>query len=250
MAKFDQRVEPAAGPAGGRRRRLRRTTDAAGPVPYAAEHRRLQDRFDTRRLADRLNERLANDQIDAQDRAFIESVDTFFIATVDHRGVPTCSHKGGEPGFVRVLGERELCFPLHDGNGMFLTAGNLGERPDVGLLFIDFERGKRLRLHGRAELDESLVELYPGALLAVRVRVLEVFSNCGRYIHRRRLLEPSDSLPARDGTLKLADWKRRAWAVGVLPAGDPANSARHRLRARLIAGGAALLGKRPGRYTR
>lgn len=220
------------------------------PVPYQREHRSLHDRFDTRRLADRVNERLATDEIDDRDRAFIESVDTFFIATVDRRGVPTCSHKAGDRGFVRVLGRHELGFPLYDGNGMFLTAGNLAARPWVGLLFIDFEHGRRLRVHGEAELDDDLVELYPGALLAVRVRVREVFQNCGRYVHRRVLVERSSSVPAPDGTAPPADWKRRAFAVTELPAGDPADSRLHRVRARILTLAARVVGKQPGRYTR
>jgi uncharacterized protein len=220
------------------------------PVPYQSEHRALHDRFDTHRLADRINERLATDQIDARDRAFIESVDMFFIATVDRRGVPTCSHKGGDPGFVRVLSPHELGFPLYDGNGMFLTAGNLAARPSVGLLFIDFEHRRRLRIHGEAELDEGLAQLFPGALLAVRVRVGEVFQNCGRYIHRRLLTERSSSVPAPDGTTPPADWKHNAFAVTELPADDPANSGLYRARARVLTLAGALLGKRPGRYTR
>ena len=220
------------------------------PVPYQSEHRALHDRFDTRRLADRVNERLTNDEIDARDRAFIESVDMFFIATVDRRGVPTCSHKAGDPGFVRVLNPHELGFPLYDGNGMFLTAGNIAAHPSVGLLFIDFERGRRLRIHGEAELDEALAQLFPGALLAVRVRVCEVFQNCGRYIHRRVRTERSGSVPAPDGTTPPADWKRNAFAITVLPAGDPANSRLYRARGRVLTLAAALVGKRPGHYTR
>ena len=220
------------------------------PVTYQSEHRALHDRFDTRRLADRVNERLTNNEIDARDRAFIESVDTFFIATVDRRGVPTCSHKGGDPGFVRVLNPHELGFPLYDGNGMFLTAGNVAAHPPVGLLFIDFEDGRRLRIHGEAEIDEGLAQLFPGALLAVRVCVCEVFQNCGRYIHRRVLIERSNSVPAPDGTTPPADWKRNAFAVTVLPAGDPANSRLYRARARALTLAAALVRKRPGHYTR
>jgi uncharacterized protein len=220
------------------------------PVPYQSEHRSLHDRFDTRRLADRVNERLTTDKIDARDRAFIESVDVLFIATVDRRGVPTCSYKGGDPGFVRVLNPHELGFPLYDGNGMFLTAGNLAANPAVGLLFIDFEHSRRLRIHGEAELDEELIQLFPGALLAVRVRVREVFQNCGRYMNRRVLTERSRSVPAPDGTTPPAEWKRNAFAVTVLPANDPANSRLYRARARVLTLAAAFVGKRPGRYTR
>ncbi len=50
--------------------------------------------------------------------------DMFFIATADAEGRPQCSYKGGDPGFVRVLDERTIAFPVYDGNGMYLTAGN------------------------------------------------------------------------------------------------------------------------------
>ena len=64
----------------------------------------------------------------------------FFLATADAEGRPQCSYKGGDPGFVRVLDEHTLAFPNYDGNGMFLSVGNVLVNPHVGLLFIDFER--------------------------------------------------------------------------------------------------------------
>src|SRR5438128_8126200 len=101
---------------------------------YHEGSRRLQDRFDTRRLADRLVERfLSRPVIDPDDRAFIERMDMFFLATADAEGRPQCSYKGGDPGFVRVIDERTIAFPVYDGNGMFLSAGNLMVNPAVGL---------------------------------------------------------------------------------------------------------------------
>jgi len=137
---------------------------------YHEASRRLQDRFDTRRLADRIEDRIVRDEIDADDRAFIEARDMFFIATTDEEGKPQCSYKGGEPGFVRVLDERTLAFPVYDGNGMYLTAGNLLATKSVGLLFIDFEDRKRLRLNGAASVDDDdpLLPEYPEAQLVVR----------------------------------------------------------------------------------
>ena len=70
---------------------------------YHEGSRELQDRFDTRRLADRIDERTAHDHIRPEDRAFIERMDMFFLATSDLSGQPQCSYKGGDPGFVRVL---------------------------------------------------------------------------------------------------------------------------------------------------
>jgi predicted pyridoxine 5'-phosphate oxidase superfamily flavin-nucleotide-binding protein len=198
--------------------------------PYHAGSRGLQDRFDTRRLADRLDEKfLSRPTIDAEDRAFIERMDMFFLATADGEGRPQSSYKGGEPGFVRVIDERTVVFPNYDGNGMYLSMGNVFENPQVGMLFIDFTatRPSRLRLNGVASIDDSqnLVGTYPGAQFVVRVRATQVFPNCPRYIHRMALVERSQFVPHGDGDTPIPNWKRAAWACDVLPAHDPARRA-------------------------
>ena len=136
---------------------------------YYDGSRRLQDRFDTRRLADRIDEKLvARGTIDDDDRAFIERCDMVFVATAAD-GRPNCSYKGGDPGFVRVLDERTIALPSYDGNGMYLSMGNLLVNPHVGLLFINFEERKRLRLNGVASIseDDPLMADYPEAQFVV-----------------------------------------------------------------------------------
>jgi uncharacterized protein len=196
---------------------------------YNDAGRGFQDRFDTRRLADRIEERLVRDWIDDDDRAFIERQDMFFLATADRDGRPQCSYKGGDAGFVRVLDERTVAFPSYDGNGMYLTLGNLVENPQVGLLFISFteEKPKRLRLNGIASIDENdpLVADWPEAQLVVRVRATEVFPNCPRYIHRLQLVERSRFVPREACETPVPEWKRRDWSRDVLSAGDPARQA-------------------------
>ena len=193
---------------------------------YHDGNRLLQDRFDTRRLADRIDERLVDDIIDANDKVFIESLDMFFLATADEQGHPNCSYKGGEPGFVRVLDEHTVAFPNYDGNGMYLSAGNVLVNPNVGMLFIDFERGRRLRLNGVASIDEhdELMEHYPEAQFVVRVRAREVFPNCPRYIHKYQLVERSRFVPKAGCSTPVPGWKRFEWAQDVLPTNDPARS--------------------------
>jgi len=193
--------------------------------PYNRGSRHLQDRFDTRRLADRLDEKfLANPVIGAEDRAFIERMEMFFLATADAEGRPQCSYKGGDPGFVRVLDERTVAFPNYDGNGMYLSMGNLLENPHVGMLIIDFTsaRPSRLRLCGVASIAESdsLLAAYPEAQFVVRVRATQVFPNCPRYIHRMDLVERSPFVPRADHETPVPDWKQASWAHDVLPARD------------------------------
>ena len=186
--------------------------------------RSLQDRFDTRRIANRIEERLVHDFVSDDDAAFIEAADMFFIATADEEGRPNCSYKGGDPGFVRVVDERTIAFPNYDGNGMYLTMGNLLRNPHVGLLFIDFERGHRMRLNGVASVAEhdALLADYPEAQFIVRVTAREVFPNCPRYIHRYELVQRSKVVPKTDCKTPVPDWKRAEWARDALPEKDPA----------------------------
>ncbi len=192
---------------------------------FDAAHRFWQRKFDSERLADRIEQRLCRDRIDADNKAFIERLDMFFIATVDAAGQPTCSYKGGDPGFVRVLDEKTLIFPNYDGNGMFLSVGNLSSQKKVGLLFIDLETPKRLRIHGlaRVEAAEIAQPQYAEAQFVIAVTVTEVFPNCPRYIHRYQLLERSKFVPCPGGETPIPAWKRMEWASDVLPAHDPAN---------------------------
>jgi hypothetical protein len=191
---------------------------------YHDGNRDLQDRFDTRRIADRIEEVLVSDVISDHDRAFIESRDMFFLATADDAGMPNCSYKGGDPGFVRVVDEHTVAFPNFDGNGMYLSMGNVLVNPSVGLLFIDFERGHRMRLNGIASIDPSdpLMTAYPEAQFIVRVRAREVFPNCPRYIHRYKLVERSRFVPKKGKTTPVPGWKCADWSADALPANDPA----------------------------
>ena len=191
---------------------------------YLESHRSLQDRYDTRRLADKAAEFILHDAINEEERAFIESRDMFFLSTVNDEGWPTCSYKGGKPGFVRVVDEHTIAFPSYNGNGMYLSLGNINGSRKIGMLFIDFENPHRLRLHGQAEVIENdpLLPEYHEAELIVRVRVENLFINCPRYIHRYRKLEESEYVPNPGCETPLPDWKRIPEIEEVLPESDRA----------------------------
>jgi predicted pyridoxine 5'-phosphate oxidase superfamily flavin-nucleotide-binding protein len=186
--------------------------------------RAFQDRFDTRRLADRIDEKLVRDHITDDDRAFITARDMLFLATADADGRPQCSYKGGDPGFVRVLDEHTIAFPSYDGNGMYLSAGNVATNAHVGILFIDFEAQKRLRLNGIVTQleDDPLLADSPGAQFIWRVRATQVFPNCPRYIHQYRLVERSHFAPRAEKPPPVPSWKTREWSRDVLAEDDPA----------------------------
>jgi len=144
-------------------------------IMYHDGNRRLQDQFDSRRISDRLEEKLTRTAFTADDKAFIESAIYFFISTADAEGRP-----------------------VYDGNGMFKSLGNVLVNPNVGLLFIDLhERPRRLRVNGTATLsrEDPLLAETVGAQMIVRVTARAIFPNCPRYIPKMQLAEPSVYLP-------------------------------------------------------
>ncbi len=189
---------------------------------YSDSQRQVQDRFETRKLADRLEAVLIHDHLSAVDAAFIAHQNMFFLATADAYGQPNCSYKGGSRGFVTVVDERTLAFPDFNGNGMHLSVGNINETSKVGLLFVDFERQARMRVLGCARVEENdpLLERYHGAQMIVRVSIESVFTNCPRYVHKMQLLEESTFVPKADVETPSPSWKRLGTVADVLPEED------------------------------
>jgi hypothetical protein len=191
-------------------------------TPYHEGMRTLQEERDTRRIADRLAEVTLRTAFTVEDRNFVERCSMFFVATADADGRPDCSYKGGLPGFVRVIDDRTLCIPDYDGNGMYRTWGNVLVNPSVGLLFLDFNEPKRLRVNGTARINgnDPLRDEFPGAVLMIRVTAERIFPNCPRYIHRMQLVEHSVYAPRAEYTPPVPAWKTFAAFRDALPARD------------------------------
>jgi predicted pyridoxine 5'-phosphate oxidase superfamily flavin-nucleotide-binding protein len=196
---------------------------------YHEGNRELQRRFDTTRVAALLEEHTLHDTITENDKQFMQACDMFFLATSDGEGNLNCSYKGGDPGFVRVIDNHTIAFPNYDGNGMYLSMGNLLKHPNIGILFISFEEQHRMRYNGVASIDEDdpLLAEYPGAQFIVRVRAKRIFPNCPRYIHKYQLVERSKYVPRDACDTPVPDWKMgiAQQAPDILPEGDPARTA-------------------------
>ena len=177
---------------------------------FGDAHRELQDEFETRKLADTIIELDCSPTIEDAHRGFIESRDMFFLASVDANGSPTVSYKGGDVGFLRIVDNKTLMFPSYDGNGMYLSMGNIKASSKVGLLLIDFETPNRMRIQGEAELsrDQELLRSYKEAELIVKVTVDKIFQNCPRYIHRYQRMSQSPYVPREEQNTPMAGWKR------------------------------------------
>jgi len=184
--------------------------------------RQLQDARETRNIADRLAQVTLRTAFTDEDRVFIEGCSMFFVATADSHGQPDCSYKGGMPGFVRVIDDHTLAFPDYDGNGMYRSWGNIQVNPHMGLLFIDFEKQKRIRVNGTGIItqDDPLLATFPGAVFIIRVAADKIFPNCPRYIHKMKLVEHSIYAPRDSHTPPVPAWKTFDAFRDALPARD------------------------------
>ncbi len=193
---------------------------------YHDGNRELQDRFDSRRIADRLEQVTVHQELWDGDVELIERSPMFFLATTDRDGWPDVSYKGGRPGFVRCLDRSTIAFPSYDGNGMFKSLGNVLVDPRVALLFVDFAQPNRLRVQGTATVadEDPLLGTWEGAQLVVRVEVERAFPNCPRYIHRMAIAEVSEYAPAPGHEPPEPEWKRmdvfRDYLPGLHPEGE------------------------------
>jgi len=178
---------------------------------YTESQKKVQATFESRKLAERVEEAVVTDEIVPElHQPFIESRDFFFLSTVNVHGEPTVSHKGGPVGVVTVVDVKNLAFPSYDGNGMFLSMGNISETGKIGMLFIDFETPNRVRVQATATIstDDPLMAKYPGAQLLVRAKVEKVFLNCARLIHKHNRVSPSPYVPDENGSTPFPTWKR------------------------------------------
>lgn len=103
----------------------------------------------------------------------IRAADTFFIGTSHPDGPADASHRGGNPGFVLVDSPRALRWPDYNGNGMFMTLGNIAVNPRVGLLFPNWTTGGLLQICGRALIDWDLASAaaQPGAERVIKLTI-------------------------------------------------------------------------------
>lgn len=178
-------------------------------ITFSDEARDIQARFGCNKLADRMAKTVFRKEFTDKDRTFISNAMFFFLATVDANGQPQCSYKGGGKGFVRVTGVSELVFPFYEGNGMYMTAGNITAMGKVGLLFVDFEGQTRLRVNGVATIDDAhpMNAEVEAAQLVVRLAVSDIHPNCSRNVHKMEMVETSSYTPKSDAeNVVVAPW--------------------------------------------
>ena len=195
-------------------------------IYYGKQQRALQAQFGTTKMADRIEQLASHNVFNDDAKAFIQHSEFFFLSSINEQGQPTVSYKGGDVGFVKILDETTLIFPSYDGNGMFLSMGNIAGNANVGLLFISFQMPHRIRVQGTASIsqDAKLLAHYKEAEFVVTVKLQELWQNCPRYIPKMEKVRDSRYVPRADCETPLAEWKRVDLLQDVLAPADLAKA--------------------------
>ena len=93
---------------------------------YGEQHRALQERFHTSKLADRVEELVVQSEVTGDNKAF------------------------------KVIDPKTVVFPSFDGNGMFLSMGNIADHAQIGM----FAGWKRIDLMQAAWIAGGLPWLF------------------------------------------------------------------------------------------
>jgi predicted pyridoxine 5'-phosphate oxidase superfamily flavin-nucleotide-binding protein len=125
-------------------------------LAFSASVKAAQTRYGAREHGARLEAaEPARDRLNDDLVAFLAGTDSFFIGTASSDGTPHVQHRGGPRGFLKALDRQTLAFADFAGNKQYITVGNLAENDRAMLLVIDYERGRRLKIWGRAKVVDG-----------------------------------------------------------------------------------------------
>ncbi|WP_439897989.1 pyridoxamine 5'-phosphate oxidase family protein [Aquabacterium humicola] len=137
------------------------------------------------------------DHLDPHCRRFIALSPFLVLATSDSEHRLDASPRGGDPGFVKVSGERELLIPDAPGNNRLDSFDNILATGSVGLLFFIPGFDETLRVNGRARLScdpahvAACTSERRAPKLVVQVRVEAAYLHCAKAFMRSKLWDPA-----------------------------------------------------------
>ena len=129
---------------------------------------------------------------------FIKHAPFCVMATSNAKGDCDASPKGGMPGFVKVLNDKQLFIPDVAGNKLFHGYSNIETNPQVGLIFFIPGHNNTVRINGRVkvvdrtELNGTKLEVFnpdekAEVLQGLLLEVEESYSHCPRALKFSRL---------------------------------------------------------------
>lgn len=127
-----------------------------GEIAFTSHVKAEQEARGSREMYAGMVARPAPEGFGEREAAFISMRDSFYMATVSEDGWPYIQHRGGPRGFLKVLSDSRLGFADYRGNRQYVSVGNLQTEQRVSLFLMDYPNRARLKLLGRAKVQEAV----------------------------------------------------------------------------------------------
>jgi len=125
-------------------------------VSFTASVKAAQEHYGSRAHNERLQADFGpNDELGQREADFIARRDTFYIATVGETGWPYAQHRGGPPGFLKVLGAKQLAYADFRGNTQLISVGNVSSNDRCSLILMDYPNRRRLKILGHMRVEDA-----------------------------------------------------------------------------------------------
>lgn len=126
-----------------------------GEIAFTSHVKAEQEARGSREMYAGMVARPAPEGFGEREAAFISMRDSFYMATVSEDDWPYIQHRGGPRGFLKVLSDSRLGFADYRGNRQYVSVGNLQTEQRVSLFLMDYPNRARLKLLGRAKVQEA-----------------------------------------------------------------------------------------------
>ena len=166
-----------------------------GDIAFTDHVKAEQERRGSREMYAGMTARPAPTGLGEREAAFIAMRDSFYMATVSADGWPYIQHRGGPRGFLKVLSDHRIGFADYRGNRQYVSVGNLQTEQRVSLFLMDYPNRARLKMLGRARVQEADADPKLAAELAIdgqgnveRLFTIEIDAvdwNCPQFITPR-----------------------------------------------------------------
>ena len=132
-------------------------------------------------------------QLEKHARHFISCSPFLVLSSFDRNGSVDASPRGGKPGFVKIIDDRNLLIPDAKGNNRVDSLVNIIETGSIGCLFLIPGIDETLRINGNAIItaDPAILNMFSEEQhppkTCITMTIQEVFLHCAKALMRSAL---------------------------------------------------------------
>lgn len=132
-------------------------------LAFTENVKKQQEQYGTRNSYARMENSIERYELGQQEIDFIQARDSFYMATIGENGWPYVQHRGGIKGFVHILDKTTVAYADFQGNGQYISTGNLHGSNKTSIIMVNYPARQRLKIWAETKIitrgiDKSIEE--------------------------------------------------------------------------------------------